>query len=222
MSGSLPAGRLLLVRHGQSEANVAMRLDSLPPGAPLTADGQAQAVALAEALAGVPVAAVLASRAIRAQQTAAPLAAARGLVVEVRDGVQETFVGDLEGQAGWPVLAEYDRVFGEWFSGRPDVRPPGGESGTEVLARYLPVITELGQRLAEDPHRSVVLVSHGAAIRWVATTVSDVPAAFASSTHLGNTEAVVLAPEAGGWVCERWGPHVPPLVPSDPAVAPPI
>ena len=223
MTGPLPAGRLLLVRHGQSEANVALRLDSLPPGAPLTGDGQEQARVLVETLADTPVSAVLASRATRAQQTAAPLAAALGLDVEVVDGVQETFVGDLEGQAGWPVLEEYDRAYGQWFAGSPGVHPPGGESGTEVLDRYLPVVAHLRARLEADPQRSVVLVSHGAAIRWVTTSVSDVPAAFAVSTHLANTELVVLAPVgAQEWVCERYGPHVPPFLAVDTTVAPPV
>ncbi|MCW2583384.1 MAG: hypothetical protein JWQ53_2174 [Klenkia sp.] len=220
----MTAGRLLLVRHGQSEANVALRLDSLPPGAPLTQDGQAQARALVETLRGTPVAAVLASRAVRAQQTAAPLAAALGLDVDVRDGLQETFVGDLEGQAGWPVLEEYDRAYGQWFTGAPEVAPPGGESGHDVLARYLPVVEDVRRTLAADPHRSVVVVSHGAAIRWVVTSVSDLPATFAMTTHVANTELAVLAPVEGGWVCERFGAHLPPFeVPDEDApVAPPV
>ena len=37
------SGRLVLVRHGQSEANVAKRLDTRPPGAELTQLGRQQA-----------------------------------------------------------------------------------------------------------------------------------------------------------------------------------
>nr|BFE47103.1 hypothetical protein GCM10017745_05300 [Saccharothrix mutabilis subsp. capreolus] len=90
--------KLILVRHGETASNLKMALDSLPPGPPLTDAGLAQAAALGEALADVPVSAVYASAAVRAQQTAAPVAAAHGLAVEVLDGVQEIFCGDLEGR----------------------------------------------------------------------------------------------------------------------------
>jgi probable phosphoglycerate mutase len=43
--------RLLLVRHGQTESNVNVVLDSLPPGPPLTQLGRQQAAELAERLA---------------------------------------------------------------------------------------------------------------------------------------------------------------------------
>jgi hypothetical protein len=91
--------RLVLARHGQTDANVRRELDSRPPGAPLNELGRAQAEALAQRLADAPVTAVHASRALRAQQTAAPVAAAHGLPVAVVDGVQEVFVGDLEGRS---------------------------------------------------------------------------------------------------------------------------
>ena len=39
-------GRLILVRHGQTEANVAKRLDTALPGAKLTPEGLAQAEVL--------------------------------------------------------------------------------------------------------------------------------------------------------------------------------
>ena len=40
-------GRLVLVRHGQSHGNVARRLDTKPPGAPLTDLGHEQSRAAA-------------------------------------------------------------------------------------------------------------------------------------------------------------------------------
>jgi broad specificity phosphatase PhoE len=81
--GAGMTGRLVLARHGETSSNVAHRLDSRPPGAPLTERGHAQAAALAEVFAGQPVVAVLSSVAVRAQQTAAPVAAALGLEVQV-------------------------------------------------------------------------------------------------------------------------------------------
>ena len=61
---------ILLVRHGESTDNVARRLGSLGPGAPLTDRGRAQASALALRLASRNVAAVYASPLLPARQTA--------------------------------------------------------------------------------------------------------------------------------------------------------
>ena len=65
--------RLILVRHGQTSANVAVLLDTAHPGADLTDLGRAQAAALPTTFDGVPIDALYASTLVRAQQTAAPL-----------------------------------------------------------------------------------------------------------------------------------------------------
>ncbi len=67
------SGRLVLVRHGQSEANVAKRLDTRPPGAPLTQLGHQQARDFGIDWAH-PVGLVVHSVAERAVQTAADIA----------------------------------------------------------------------------------------------------------------------------------------------------
>ena len=91
--------RLLLARHGQTDSNVHRVLDSRPPGAPLNALGRAQAAALGERLAGWRIESVHASHALRAQETAAPVAAAHGLPLRVVDGVHEVDCGELEGRS---------------------------------------------------------------------------------------------------------------------------
>lgn len=59
---------------------------------------------------------------------------------------------------------------------------------------------------------TVVVVSHGAAIRLVGAVLGGVDGRFALSTRLENTATVVLEPVgADGWRCAAWGPHVPPF-----------
>ncbi|TAM64207.1 MAG: histidine phosphatase family protein [Mycobacterium sp.] len=87
-----------LVRHGQSEANAASRIDTAVPGAALTALGQQQARNVANVLAAKgPVAAIFASQLIRTQQTAAPLAAMLGMNVQVLPGLNEIDAGVFNG-----------------------------------------------------------------------------------------------------------------------------
>ena len=132
--------RLVLARHGRTAGNVIKALDSRPPGMPLDEVGRAQAEDLARRLAAEPVAAVYASRATRAQQTAAPVAAAHDLSVVVIDGVQEADCGDLEGATDPASHERFQDVYEAWLSGEFDARLPGGESALDVRARFVAAV----------------------------------------------------------------------------------
>ncbi|MFE0400814.1 histidine phosphatase family protein [Streptomyces nigra] len=195
--------RLLLVRHGQTTANVDYLLDTAPPGAPLTPLGEQQAAALPHALADEDIEAVYASTLIRTQATAAPLAAARGLDVRVRDGIREVSAGDMELLDGHAEEAEpYMRTVFAWAAGDTALRMPGGESGDEALGRYDAVIAEA----AASGAGTVAMVSHGAAIRmWTAARAANVDVAFAASHPLQNTGVVILEGAPGeGWKALSW------------------
>ncbi|MDR6597517.1 histidine phosphatase family protein [Saccharothrix longispora] len=195
--------KLIMVRHGETASNVKMALDSLPPGPPLTEAGVVQAAALAEALAGEPVAAVYASTAIRAQQTAAPVAAAHGLEVRVVDGVQEIFCGDLEGRHDREAFEVFIAVVRQWAEGALHVPLPGGETGRQVLDRYLRAVGEI--TAGHDDADTVVLVSHGASLRMAALALAvNVHPAIAEAGLLPNTGRVVLEDTGDGWRCTSW------------------
>jgi probable phosphoglycerate mutase len=194
--------RLLLVRHGQTPANVQRALDSKPPGAPLTDEGHQQAVAFAESIATEPVVAVYASTATRAQETAAPIAGVHGLRVQVIDGVQETYVGDLEGLATDDSLTEFLGVFERWTSDDLTARMPGGESGAEIQQRFLHAVGTIQQR---HPDGLVVLVSHGAVIRLAAEWLaSNIDGRVADIGVLPNTGHVLLEADGETWRCLEW------------------
>ncbi|MGH3436951.1 MAG: histidine phosphatase family protein [Sciscionella sp.] len=194
--------RLYLVRHGQTAANVRMALDSLPPGPPLNEEGTQQARELAGSLAHDRVDAVYASEALRAQQTAAPLAAQRGLDVRVVGGVQEVFVGDLEGRNDHDSIRRFLEVYTAWAHGDLDRPMPGGETAKQVLRRYTDAVHTITQR-----HRggSVVLVSHGAVIRLVAPALApNINPSLGEHAILPNTGRVVLDAHPDGWRCVEW------------------
>ncbi|HEY2063621.1 histidine phosphatase family protein [Amycolatopsis sp. NBC_01480] len=198
--------RLLLVRHGQTSGNLRGALDTALPGPPLTELGQEQARALAERLGGEPIVAVYASQATRAQQTAAPLAEALGFEVQVIEGVKEVAAGDLEDHTSRESIELYMKTVRRWTLGELDARIPGGESGAEVRARMLHAAAELRAKHEDDgPDATVVLVSHGGAIRlgaeWLA---SNVPPDLANSALIPNTAFVELLAEPDGWRCLTW------------------
>ncbi|MFB7498584.1 histidine phosphatase family protein [Streptomyces sp. NPDC056161] len=195
--------RLLLVRHGQTPSNVGGLLDTAVPGPGLTPLGQRQAAALPMALADEDIEAVYVSTLVRTQLTAAPLAAARGLDVRVRDGVRELSAGDLEMLPGdtEPGRAYMRTVFA-WAGGDTALRMPGAETGAEALARFDAVVAEA----AETAAGTVVVVSHGAAIRmWTAARAHNVDVPFVADHPLENTGVVVLeGSPADGWKVLSW------------------
>ncbi|MFE0022119.1 histidine phosphatase family protein [Amycolatopsis sp. NPDC059021] len=198
--------KLLLVRHGQTEGNVRGALDTALPGPPLTDLGAEQARNLITRLDGEPIVAIYASQAVRAQQTAAPLAGALGLDVQVIDGVKEIDAGDLENRNDQESISIYLKTVSQWLQGDLAVAIPGGETGEQVRARFLGAVAALrSAHERTDPDGTVVLVSHGGAIRvcaeWLA---SNVRPDIANSALIPNTGVVELEAVPDGWHCRTW------------------
>ncbi len=213
-------GRLILVRHGQTVANVARQLDTLPPGASLTEEGQRQAEALGLGLGESRLAALVSSTAVRTQQTANPVSRTPASGIEVIEGLYEIQAGDLEGRSDDEAHSKFVEVYTEWHRGNLAERLPGGESGRDALNRYLPQLDELrASYLHKGSDQDVVVVSHGAIIRLAVSAMSRVDRKFANSRYLANTEAVTLAPtEDGAWELVQWGEDKPPFIgPADDA-----
>lgn len=197
--------RLILVRHGQTHANVHKILDTRPPGPPLTEEGRAQAVRVADDLATEPVVAVYASVATRAKETATAIARRHGMPVTSVDGVHEVDAGDLEGLTGVAPVTTFHEIYSGWLLGDLRRHLPGGESGQDVLDRYLPAVDRIRDR---HPDGVAVLVSHGAVMRLVATRLAgNVSGQHANSVLLPNTGRIVLEldpAEPTGWRCLEW------------------
>lgn len=209
------SGRLILVRHGQSLANVERRLDTRPPGAELTDQGRLQAREFALARPSRP-GLLLHSVAYRAAQTAAEIGAELSTPATGIDDIHEVQAGDLEDRTDDDAIAAFNSVYQRWHEGDLGAAMPGGESGREVLDRYLPVVRDLRLRYLDDDdwNSDIVVVSHGAVIRLAAAVLAGVESSFVLDHHLANTEFVTLAPITDGrWSCLQWGSHTPPFYP---------
>jgi len=201
------SGRLVLLRHGQSHSNVERCLDTRPPGASLTPAGIAQARDFARGFER-PAGMLVHSVALRAVESAA-------VIGEVQ-GIHEVQVGDLEMRNDDEAVDAFNRVYERWHLGELDFGMPGGETGAQVLDRYLPVLADLRMRYLDndDWTSDIVVVSHGAAMRLAAATLAGVEGSFVVEHHIGNAESVVLAPITDGrWSCVQWGQRSPPFMP---------
>jgi Fructose-2,6-bisphosphatase len=185
--------RLILIRHGRTPSNTGFVLDTAFPGADLDETGREQAESLVERLAAEPIEAIYVSNLVRTQQTAAPLAAARGLVPVILTGLREISAGDDELSMD---STRYVETLLKWHAGELDARLPGGEDAREFFARYDDAI---GQIVAAG-HQEAALVSHGAALRvWAAERVDGFAVALGAA-HLDNTGVLVVeGSPAEGW-----------------------
>ena len=187
--------RLLLIRHGQTPANVLGLLDTAHPGPGLTALGERQANAVAEALRARKIDGVFASTLVRTQLTALPFAPAT-----VIDGLHEIEAGDLEGRSDRVSARTYLETAFAWGSGNLDARMPGATDGHAFFERFDRGISTVARE------GTAAVFSHGAAIRvWTAARAVNVPPIFAGTHYLENTGVVELdgSPEHG-WTLISW------------------
>lgn len=152
--------RLILVRHGQIEANVDHRWNGSTDKS-LTGQGleEARRVAVHLSQTRPNIAAVYTSPAERARTTARPIAAGLGVPLIVAPGLAEYAIGILEGES-YADLSSQHRFF-EQADADLTWAPQGGESLDDVASR----VVATWRQIADDHQGSeIVVVSHGAAI----------------------------------------------------------
>lgn len=200
--------RLILIRHGQTPNNVLSLLDTAVPGPGLTELGKLQAAAVPTALAEEKIDALYISNLTRTAETAAPLAAARGLEPLVREGLREISAGDMEMKGDKPSIMAYLGAVKSWLSGDLAVRMPGADTGFEVLERFDAVVAEAAQAHGGG---TIAMVSHGAMIRfWAGHRGINIDWTDRKYYDLSNTGIVILegspvdGAAPGGWEIVSW------------------
>jgi probable phosphoglycerate mutase len=176
-----PPTLVLLVRHGQTPTTGAT-LPGRAKGLHLSDAGHAQADATAARIAALKdVAAVYASPLERTRETARPIAAARGLKVQIERGLLECDFGgwtgsklkDLMKRPEWQTVQRYPSGF----------RFPDGESFAEMQTR---IVGALGRLVARHPGETIVAVSHADPIKAAL--------AQALGTHLDLFQRIIVSP----------------------------
>lgn len=166
--------RLLLVRHGQTDATVTGRTQGRVDN-PLNATGHRQAEALAARLVRERPAAVYSSPASRAMATATPLATLLGVEIATDPRLLEMDYGRLDDRTGAELREQEPEFMARWAEDDPaDLRMPGGETMREVRARMLEAMTDL---VGAHAGETVALFSHGFAIRSLVCGALGVPLA---------------------------------------------
>lgn len=163
---SLPDGAtdLLLVRHGSAvilDSNAPLDVIDGHSDPPLTEAGHAQALAVSERLAGLPVSALFVTPLQRTAQTAAPIAERLGLEPTVIGDLREIHLGDWEGQLNARVAHDGDLSKEVFLTERWDVIP-NAEPMEEFEARVANGIETVTRAIG--PNSTGIAVVHGGVI----------------------------------------------------------
>jgi broad specificity phosphatase PhoE len=193
---------LTWVRHAQSTANAAGIIDTTVPGPGLTALGESQARAIAEALKANSYDGIFVSDMVRTQLTAAPLAADLDITPIVLPGLQEINAGIFEGRGGLLAGIGYAVAPASWVLGGRFVPVLGGENGNRFQARVEHAVAQIYATGDTNP----IAFSHGATIMaWTLMNVENPDLLLALTHPLGNTAVVeVTGNPEDGWTLHSW------------------
>ena len=158
---ALPVTTVLLIRHGETAWNAERRLQGHLDIA-LNGEGERQAAAVARALSGVNIDAVISSDLQRASQTAQAIAASHQLPVQVERLLRERCYGGFEGLLYAEIEQRFPHEFAKWQAREVDaILPAGANLGETFRAFYARATGAILDRAARCPGQTIVLVAHG-------------------------------------------------------------
>lgn len=162
--------QLFLIRHGENDYTRTGRLAGWTPGVGLNEIGRRQALALADKLKAVPLAAIYSSPLERARETAAPLAEAKKLEVQIVAGLGEVRYGQWQGKS----LKRLARTrLWRTVQGLPSAMQfPDGETFRAVQSRAVDAVEALVRTHPKDP---IAVFSHGDVIKLVVAHYLGLP-----------------------------------------------
>ncbi len=164
--------RIVLWRHGQTDWNVENRFQG-HSDIPLNKVGQYQASEAAKVLAALRPDRIISSDLIRAQSTAAALAALTDITVEINPNLRETDGGLWEGKLASENRATHGELFANWYEGGDEPAGVTGERRSDVAKRAVAVI----EKETTNFSGTIVFVTHGGTVRSVLGSILKLPIA---------------------------------------------
>ena len=164
--------KIILARHGETPWNAEGRYQGQEDIA-LSPVGEAQAAALAQRLADVPIVRAVASPLSRARRTAEIALGERAPMLGTDPGLMEIAHGEWEGLLASEIRARDGERLAAWRDAPHDVLMPGGESLQHVLDRAWPALARACEGLGD--HDTLLVVAHDAVNRVLLCHVLGIP-----------------------------------------------
>ena len=183
MSSAADQPRLVLVRHGQIQANVA-GLWHGETDSSLTPTGRRQARRLSRHMEKMeaPFAALYSSPLQRCTTTALPIARRLKLAIHTEPGLREYTLGEWEGMAFSDLARHHD--FFRRSTRDPEFAPPGGESLAGAATRIVGTLDRIAS--VHEAGDRVLVICHGAILAVALASLIDGDAAVWGNYQFGN------------------------------------
>jgi alpha-ribazole phosphatase len=162
--------KLFLVRHGQTDWNLAQRFQG-QSGIPLNETGRQQAVALADRLAGERFDVIYSSDLQRAHETANIIAKGK-FEVKTDARLREVDFGDWQGLTYNAIKETHPDALTAWENNAYRNAPPNGETLGELTARVQSMLNDL---LENCKGKNVLLVAHGGMLQSLVCLALNLP-----------------------------------------------
>jgi broad specificity phosphatase PhoE len=181
--------KLLLIRHGQIDANVAGRWHGATDS-PLTRTGRRQVVRLARRIRAdwADIAAIYSSPLQRCRITAERIGAALEQPVLLDDDLREYGIGELEDCSFNALQSEHE--FFRRIKENRDYAPRGGDSVNAVAERIVRALKRIHDH--DDAAAPIAVVSHGAALGIALATLLDGDPSHWTNYHFDNCSITEL------------------------------
>jgi probable phosphoglycerate mutase len=196
---SVPAPRVVLVRHGETEWSVTGQHTGRTD-IPLTANGEEQARSVGRVLAGQKFGLVLTSPRRRATHTAE--IAGFGHQAEVDADLAEWDYGAYEGLTSPQIAERFGEPWNLWEDGIEADAEGRGEQAADLLRRNTAIIERARRTL--NGGDDVLLFSHGHYLRTLAATWMGLPIRAGELVVLDTASISVLGFEHGNQVLRAW------------------
>ncbi len=167
--------RVVFWRHGRTEWNSLGRFQG-QEDIPLDAVGEDQARRSALLLQQLAPSRIVSSDLRRAYETASELASLCELEVRTDERLRETYAGHWQGKTFTEIGDEFPTEQADWSAGSVTARAGGGECRVEVGHRMAAAVLETVAQMG--PNETVIVVSHGGAIRVALAAVLGLPEQF--------------------------------------------
>lgn len=191
------ATTIIFVRHGETlwnqEGRYQGQMDS-----PLSKLGLDQAERVGEWLSKRRIDAVYTSDLKRAERTAECIAKHHKLKPTIDPRLREMAFGVWEGLTRQEVRAQYAQLWAERHQDRLQTRIPQGELPAEVVERLRSFLSDC---TAREEKQTIVVVSHGGALRLILASLLGIPLEHSSCLSQSNTGVSELVFRKGSKSC---------------------
>ena len=200
---------IYVIRHVQAEGNLYRHMQGHWDG-DVTPLGRRQRDALAERFRDIPVDAVYSSDLWRARFTASAITRYHDLPIRTDVRLREINIGPWEAEPFANIVWEQPEAFDSFMHDQEHFYIPGAETFQQVQTRALAALYEIAE---QNPGRTVVITSHGVAIRCMLTKLLGVSLNDSETVPIfQNTGIAHLRYEGGRFTVDTMddAEHLPP------------